>query len=115
MLHNFNMQRRGWLLNFGTPRGIIWRTLHSRRILHASGAIIVQDGVLLGETRTRCFLSGAKCSADWSTITFDSVIEGKKIFITFFREKLFGFKKEHLNVGNINNLYFQYIELINFL
>ena len=40
---NFNAPKMGWLPHFRTPRGIIymgtWRTLLTRRILHAPGAI----------------------------------------------------------------------------
>ena len=55
-------------LPFGTSRGIIlmqtWRTLHPRRILHASGAISVYRGVSPGEPRTWILQSGSECSAD---------------------------------------------------
>ena len=47
--HTFDLPRRGWLPRFGTPRGIIWmgtwRTLHTRLILHAPGAISVHGDV----------------------------------------------------------------------
>ena len=50
------------------PRGVIWMKtymeLHSRRILHASGAISVHGGVSPGEPRTCVLWSAAECSAD---------------------------------------------------
>ena len=41
-----------------------WRTLHPRRILHASGAINVHGSVTPGEPRTWALRYGAECSAD---------------------------------------------------
>ena len=68
---NFDPSRRGWLSRFGTPRGIIrmvtWRTLHLRRILHASGAISKHGSFSPGEPRTRALQSRNEYSADWAT------------------------------------------------
>ena len=69
--HNFDPPRRGWLPCFGIPIGIIWigtwKTLHTRPILHAPGAISVHDSVSLSELRTRDLRSGAECSSDLPT------------------------------------------------
>ena len=72
---NFDSPRRGWLLRFGTPRGIIWkeRTLHPRRILHAPGAISVHGGFSPDESRTRVLRSGAEYSTDWATVAQPTV------------------------------------------
>ena len=56
----------------GSPGGVdwmgTWRTLHPRRILHATGAISVHGGVLLGESRTRALRSEAEFSANRALI-----------------------------------------------
>ena len=68
---NFDPPQRGWLLRFGTPRGIIWMgtwiTIHPWRILHASGAISVHSYFSAGKPQTRAFRCEDEDSTDWAT------------------------------------------------
>ena len=49
----------------------IWRTLHPRGILYASGDINVHGGVSPNDSRTLAHQSGAEFSADKATMTHD--------------------------------------------
>ena len=76
--HNFHHVRRGWLLRFSTPRGIIWmgiwRTLYSRRILHATSAISVHGRFSPGEPLIRVIQSRVQNSTHLATVA-----PGKKV------------------------------------
>ena len=66
--HNFDTPRRGLLPLHRPRRGLIfmktWRTLHSRQILHAPGAISVRGSVLPGSPgKTLPLPSGAELSS----------------------------------------------------
>ena len=75
---NFDPLRRGRLLRFSTPRGIIWmgiwRTLYSRRILHATSAISVHGRFSPGEPLIRVIQSRVQNSTHLATVA-----PGKKV------------------------------------
>ena len=53
-----------------------WRTLHTRRILHAPNAISVHGGVSSAEPRIRALRSGAEWSGDRATANLELTWNG---------------------------------------